>query len=153
MAEELAILPHGRFHPANGTAVNVRALDGHEKPPVKPRVTRLHRLITLVRIKYHAPTLYHAMKRCSPFSEVKFSPAGSRPTQRVHLDTAPAKAEALLERGSVTPSSLASQKAHEMVWSVLKTDRCCGSQSRAPGQCQDAPQNAAGLPVFIRLAA
>jgi hypothetical protein len=58
VAEELAILPHRRFHPANRTAIDVRALDRHKKPPVKPRIARLHRLVTLVCIQHHATNLY-----------------------------------------------------------------------------------------------
>jgi hypothetical protein len=47
---ELAAFAHGRFHPANGTAINSCGFHRHEKASIKTSIARQDSLVALVRI-------------------------------------------------------------------------------------------------------
>lgn len=88
VAKKLAAFTQGRFHPANGTAVDARGLDRHKEASIKTSVTRQDSLIALIRIQVHDHTINRKRKERSPFSDMKFGYFSSRTVRRIFSNVA-----------------------------------------------------------------
>jgi hypothetical protein len=62
VAEKFAIFAEGRFHPANGPAIDMRGFDGHKKASVETGIPCQHCLVTMFRIQNH-DALYPKYKK------------------------------------------------------------------------------------------